>query len=71
MLEYNTERPARLNKHNQITYLDQEEMNPECWQSSGQLHVFVFRVDLRGSHQTPVLGEDFLLYISNFHEAER
>ena len=45
-------------------------MNPEGGKSPGQLDVFVFGVDLRGSHQTPVLGEDFLLHVSNFHEAE-
>ena len=70
MLEYNTERQDRLNKQIQ-PYLHQEEMNTEGGKSSGQLDVFVFGVNLRGPHQAPVLPEDFLLHVSNFHEAER
>ena len=46
-------------------------MNTEGWQTPSQLHIFVFGVDLGGSHQVAVFAEDFLLHISNFHEAER
>ena len=44
-------------------------MNTKRRESSGQLDIFVFGVNLGRSHQAPVLGEDFLLHISNFHEA--
>ena len=54
-----------------MTYLYKEEMNSKSWQTSRQLHVFVFRVNLGGSHQVAVFAEDFLLHVSNFHEAER
>ena len=54
-----------------VTYLYEEEMNTEGWQTPSQLHIFVFGVNLGGSHQVAVFAEDFLLHISNFHEAER
>ena len=53
------------------TYLNEEEVNSKGRKTPGQLDVFVFRVDLGGSHQVAVFAEDFLLHISNFHEAER
>ena len=49
-------------------YLDQEEVHPEGWQSSRQLDILVFRVDLRGTHQSLVVAKDFLLHILHFHE---
>ena len=51
-----------------MAYLDQEEVHPEGWQSSRQLDILVFRVDLRGTHQSLVVAKDFLLHILHFHE---
>ena len=54
-----------------LSYLDQEEMNSECWQSSGQLDILVLGVNLRGSTQVAVLGEDLLLHVAHLHETQR
>lgn len=53
------------------TYLDQEEVDPEGWQASGQLDILVLGVDLRRAHQALVVAEDFLLHVLHFHEAKR
>ncbi len=44
-----------------MNYLDKEEVNSKCWQTSCQLDVLDFGVDLGGPHQLLVLHEDLLL----------
>ena len=46
-------------------------MNTESWKTPGQFNVLVLGVDFRSSHQASVLAEDFLLNVTDFHEAER
>ena len=53
------------------SYLDKEEVDPEGGRAPGQLDVLVLGVNLRCAHQAPVLGEDLLLHVPNFHEAQR
>ena len=53
------------------SYLDEEEVNAECWKTPSQFDVLVLRVNFRGSHQASVFAEDFFLDVSDFHEAER
>ena len=44
-----------------MNYLDKEEVNSKCWQTSRQLDVLDFGVDLGRAHQLLVLHEDLLL----------
>ena len=46
-------------------------MNTESWKTPCQFDILVLGVDFRSSHQASVLAEDFLLNVTDFHEAER
>lgn len=50
-----------------VTHLNQEEMNPKCGETSGQLDILDFGIDLGDAGQLLVFLEDLLLNLVGLH----